>query len=179
MRDVKVLKKTRRSPAETERVKAISSAIQYTNAAGWYDGEIRDTWPEFNSNRYLLPDANGEGTREERDALLAETEVVLGGWPFPLDLRARAPKLKWFHQRPAGASNLMLGDLWNSDVTVTTSRGYGNTLPIAEYAITGILHFAKGLERTFIDQAHAQFDHTAYKPLLIEGITSRIRINRT
>ena len=160
MRDVKVLNIQRMSPAETERVKAISSAIQYTNAAGWYDGEIRDTWPEFNSNRYLLPDANGEGTREERDALLAETEVVLGGWPFPLDLRARAPKLKWFHQRPAGASNLMLGDLWNSDVTVTTSRGYGNTLPIAEYAITGILHFAMGLERTFVDQAHAQFDHT-------------------
>ena len=70
MRDVKVLNIQRMSPAETERVKAISSAIQYTNAAGWYDGEIRDTWPEFNSNRYLLPDANGEGTREERDALL-------------------------------------------------------------------------------------------------------------
>ena len=171
MREVRVLNIQRMSLAETERVKAISSAIQYTDAAGWYDGEIRDTWPEFNSNRYLLPDANGEGTREERDALLAEAEVVLGGWPFPLDLRTRAPKLKWFHQRPAGASNLMLGDLWGSDVTVTTSRGYGNTLPIAEYAIAGILHFAKGLERAAVDQARNQFDHTAYEPVLIEGKT--------
>ena len=171
MREVRVLNIQRMSPAETERVKAISSAIQYTDAAGWYDGEIRDTWPEFNSNRYLLPEANGEGTREERDALLAEAEVVLGGWPFPLDLRTRAPKLKWFHQRPAGASNLMLGDLWGSDVTVTTSRGYGNTLPIAEYAIAGILHFAKGLERAAVDQARNQFDHTAYEPVLIEGKT--------
>ena len=171
MREVRVLNIQRMSPAETERVKAISSEIQYTDAAGWYDGEIRDTWPEFNSNRYLLPEANGEGTREERDALLAEAEVVLGGWPFPLDLRTRAPKLKWFHQRPAGASNLMLGDLWGSDVTVTTSRGYGNTLPIAEYAIAGILHFAKGLERAAVDQARNQFDHTAYEPVLIEGKT--------
>ena len=171
MREVRVLNIQRMSPAETERVKAISSAFQYTDAAGWYDGEIRDTWPEFNSNRYLLPDANGEGTREERDALLAEAEVVLGGWPFPLDLRTRAPKLKWFHQRPAGASNLMLGDLWGSDVTVTTSRGYGNTLPIAEYAIAGILHCAKGLERAAVDQARNQFDHTAYEPVLIEGKT--------
>jgi hypothetical protein len=59
----------------------------------------------------LAPDAAGSGTRAERDRLLAEAEVILGGWPFPLDLRARAPNLKWFHQRPAGAGNLLMGDL--------------------------------------------------------------------
>ena len=171
MREVKVLNIQRMPAEETERVKAISPAINYTDAAGWFDGEIRETWPPFTSNRYLSPGAHGEGTREERDALLAEAEVVLGGWPFPLDLRARAPKLKWFHQRPAGASNLMLGDLWGSDVTVTTSRGFGNTLPIAEYAVTGILHFAKGLHRAQIDRASGIFDHTAYKSVLIEGKT--------
>ncbi|NKB57532.1 MAG: D-2-hydroxyacid dehydrogenase [Alphaproteobacteria bacterium] len=171
MRDIKVLNIQRMPPEETERVKAISPAIQFTEAAGWFDGEIRETWPPFTSNRYLAPDASGEGTKEERDALLADAEVVLGGWPFPLDLRARAPKLKWFHQRPAGASNLMLGDLWGSDVTVTTSRGFGNTLPIAEYTIAGILHFAKGLHRTAIDSEKAEFDYRAYKPTLIEGKT--------
>jgi phosphoglycerate dehydrogenase-like enzyme len=171
MRDVKVLNIQRMTAEETNRVKAISPAIQFTEAAGWFDGEIRDTWPSFTSNRYLSPDAKGEGTKEARDTLLAEAEVVLGGWPFPLDLRARAPKLKWFHQRPAGASNLMLGDLWGSDVTVTTSRGFGNTLPIAEYTVASILHFAKGLQRTTVDSARAEFDHGAYKPLLIEGKT--------
>jgi len=135
MPDVNVLNIQRMPKAEIERVKAISPSIRFTDAAGWFDGEIRETWPEFTSNRYVPPNANGEGTRAERDALLAEAEVVLGGWPFPLDLRARGPKLKWFHQRPAGASNLKLGDLWESDVTVTTSRGYGNTLPIAEYSV--------------------------------------------
>ena len=50
-------------------------------------------------------------TREERDQILAGAEVILGGWPFPLDLRARATRLKWFHQRPAGASNLRIGDI--------------------------------------------------------------------
>lgn len=171
MREVNVLNIQRMSKDEVERVKALSPAINYVEAAGWFDGEIRETWPEYSSNRYLLPDANGEGTRAERDAMLAEAEVVLGGWPFPLDLRARAPKMKWFHQRPAGASNLMLGDLWESDVTVTTSRGYGNTLPIAEYAIAGLLHFAKGLQHTAIDRDAGMFDHTAYRPLLIEGKT--------
>lgn len=171
MRDVKVLNIQRMPAAETDRIKALSPSIQFTEAAGWFDGEIRDTWPSFTSNRYLTPDAKGEGTKEERDALLADAEIIFGGWPFPLDLRARAPKLKWFHQRPAGASNLMLGDLWGSDVTVTTSRGFGNTLPIAEYTIAGILHFAKGLHRTGIDSAKSEFDHRAYAPLLIEGKT--------
>ena len=67
-------------------------------------------------------------------------------------LRARAPKLKWFHQRPAGASNLLIGDLWGSDVTVTTSRGSGNTLAMAEYAVAGILYFAKDLPRAAADR---------------------------
>jgi phosphoglycerate dehydrogenase-like enzyme len=113
----------------------------------------------------------GSGTREERDRLLAEADVILGGWPFPLDLRARAPRLKWFHQRPAGASNLLLGDLWGSSVIVTTSRGLGNTLAMAEYAVAGILYFAKGLHRAAADRAAAAFDHRAYRPLLVDGKT--------
>src|SRR5271166_1573652 len=31
-------------------------------------------------------------------------EVIVDGWPFPLDLPARAPRLKWLHQRPAGGA---------------------------------------------------------------------------
>jgi hypothetical protein len=31
-------------------------------------------------------------------------EVIVGGWPFPLDLPARAPRLKWLHQLPAGGA---------------------------------------------------------------------------
>ena len=48
---------------------------------------------------------------------------------------------------PRGASNLRIGDLWGSDVAVTTSRGVGSTLAMAEYAIAGVLHFAKDLDR--------------------------------
>ena len=35
----------------------------------------------------------GKGTRAERDAILARAEIVIGGWPYPKDLRARAPRL--------------------------------------------------------------------------------------
>ena len=121
--------------------------------------------------RYLGKRPGPSSTRAERDQLLAQAEVILGGWPFPLDLRARAPRLKWFHQRPAGASNLLRGDLWASDVTVTTSRGYGNTRPMAEYVLACFLHFARGLHRATRDQQQQQFDHRTYRPIQIEGKT--------
>lgn len=174
MRHLNVLSIQRTSAEERRRIEAVDAAVQLTDAGGWFDGEIRDTWPAFTSSRYLAPRSAGVGSREERDRLLAEAEVILGGWPFPRDLRARAGKLKWFHQRPAGASNLMLGDLWGSDVLATTSRGAGNTLAMAEYALAGILYFAKGLNRAPLDRDAGQFDHRAYRPLLLEGKTACI-----
>src|SRR5712692_5371815 len=172
MQRISVLNIQRISAEDRAKIEAVDPAIQLTDAGGWYDGEIRETWPAFTSARYLSARATGSGTREERDRLLAEAEVILGGWPFPLDLRARASRLKWFHQRPAGASNLLIGDLWGSDVVVTTSRGAGNTLAMAEYALAGILYFAKGLGRAAADREAGAFDHRAYRPLLLEGKTA-------
>jgi phosphoglycerate dehydrogenase-like enzyme len=171
MRTVNVLVIQRISAADRARIEAVDPSVRLTDVSGWFDGEIRDTWPPHSVARYLAPGPAGHGTRTERDGVLAEAEVILGGWPFPLDLRARAPRLRWFHQRPAGASNLRIGDLWGSDVTVTTSRGMGSTLAMAEYAIAGILHFAKGLNRAVDDRATGSFDHRSYRPLLIEGKT--------
>jgi glyoxylate/hydroxypyruvate reductase A len=172
MRKINILNIQRSSAAERARIEAVDPAVQLTDAGGWFDGEYRESWPAFTAARYLRPDATGSGTREERDRLLAEAEVILGGWPFPLDLRARAPKLKWFHQRPAGASNLLRGDLWGSDVMVTTSRGVGSTLAMAEYAVAGILHFAKSLHRAALDREVGAFNPRAYRPLLLEGKTA-------
>jgi glyoxylate/hydroxypyruvate reductase A len=172
MRTVNVLAIQRSTEAERARIMAVDPTIRLTDAGGWFDGEIRDTWPAVTASRYLSPTATGHGTRDERDRLLAEADIILGGWPFPLDLRARSPRLKWFHQRPAGASNLLLGDLWGSDVVVTTSRGAGNTLAMAEYAVAGILHFAKGLHRAIHDRETGAFDHRAYRPLLLHGKTA-------
>jgi glyoxylate/hydroxypyruvate reductase A len=174
MRSVDVLCLQRVSAADKARIAILDPAIRLTDAGGWFDGEIRETWPLFTTSRYIGRNATGEGTREERDRLLAAAEVILGGFPFPLDLRARAPRLKWFHQRPAGASNLLIGDLWGSDVIATTSRGEANSLPIAEYAIASILHLAKGFNRVALERAAGQFDHRAYRPLLLEGKTALV-----
>jgi phosphoglycerate dehydrogenase-like enzyme len=172
MAEINILLLQRLRAADLERIKAVDPRVHVIDAGGWFDGEYRETWPAYAVSRYVSSKSVGQGTREERDRLLAEADIVLGGWPFPLDLRARAPKVKWFHQRPAGASNLLLGDLWGSDVAVTTSRGAGNTLAMAEYAIAGILYFAKAFDRAVVDRDAGSFDHRAYRPLLIEGKTA-------
>ena len=64
--------------ADRAKIEAVDSAIQLTDAGGWFDGEIRETWPAFTTARYLAPGAIGSGTREERDHRLAEAEVILG-----------------------------------------------------------------------------------------------------
>jgi glyoxylate/hydroxypyruvate reductase len=169
MRRLNVLTLQRLRAAERQRIEAVDPAVELVDAGGWFDGEYRETWPGYTAARYLAPGSTGHGSREERDRLLAEAEVILGGWPFPLDLRARTPRLKWFHQRPAGASNLLRGDLWGSDVVVTTSRGLGSTLAMAEYAVAAILYFARGLDRAAIDRAAGIFEARGYRPLLLDG----------
>src|SRR5437660_6551834 len=158
MREVQVLNIQRLSAADRAKIEAVDPTVRLIDAGGWFDGEYRETWPPYTAARYLASGAAGSGTREDRDRLLAEAEIVLGGWPFPLDMRARAPRLKWFHQRPAGASNLLRGDLWGSDVTVTTSRGVGCTLAMAEYALAGMLHFDKHLVRSVVDRSAGALD---------------------
>jgi phosphoglycerate dehydrogenase-like enzyme len=167
MPQLNVLTIARLRPAELAMIEAVDSAVRLVDAGGLFDEEMRETWPAYAAQRYLAPTGNRAGTREERDRLLAEAEVIIGTFPFPLDLRCRSPRLKWFHQRPAGASNLLIGDLWGSDVLVTTSRGFGNTLAMAEYALAGILHFAKSLNRAGVDR-----DARAYRPLQLEGKTA-------
>jgi glyoxylate/hydroxypyruvate reductase A len=171
METVNVLSLVSVNARDRARIEGLDPAIRFTDAGGWYDGEIRETWPAQTSSRYLPPNATGSGTREERDRLLAAADVVLAGWPFPLDLRARAQRLRWLHQRPAGASNLRLGDIWKSDVMVTTSRGFANSLAIAEYALASILYFAKGFHRAAADRGAGAFTHRTYKPLLASGKT--------
>jgi len=153
------------------RIEAVDPCLHVVDARGWFDVEFRETWPPWTVQRYLGDRAGPISSRQERDRLLAVAEIVLGGFPFPLDLRARAPRLRWFHQLPAGASNLLRGDLWGSDVVVTTSRGYGSTRAMAEYVLASLLHFARGLHRASRDRERHRFDHRPYRPLLLQGKT--------
>ncbi|MCZ6872478.1 MAG: D-2-hydroxyacid dehydrogenase [bacterium] len=171
MQTVEVLVMQPVSDDDLNEIAAVDPSIRVVDARGLFDIEIRDTWPQWTVQRYLRSGPLPESTREQRDLFLSNAEVIFGGWPFVLDLCARAPHLKWFHQRPAGASNLLRGDLWNSKVTVTTSRGYGNTLPMAEYVLGSFFHFDRAFHMAYRDQQRHQFDHRTYRPVSLPGKT--------
>ncbi len=171
MRIVEVLVMEPIGDADIERIAAMDPRLHVVDARNWFDSEIRESWPAWTVYRYLGNRPCPPSSRAERDRLLAKAEVIFGGWPFPLDMRARAPRLRWFHQHPAGASNLRRGDLWGSDVIVTTSRGHGNTRPMAEYVLASFLHFARGLHLAYRDQRRRHFDHSTYRPVLLQGKT--------
>src|SRR5262245_62095853 len=153
------------------RIAAVNPRVKVVDARGWFDDEMRDTWPQWTGQRYLPHRQAPATSRRQRDELLASAEIILGGFPFPLDLRARASRLRWFHQLPAGASNLLRGDLWGSDVIVTTSRGHGNVRAMAEYAFASLLHFARGFHHAARDRQRHRFDHSVYRPVLVRGKT--------
>src|SRR5262245_13542951 len=79
MQRINVLSIQRISAEDRAKIEAVDPAIELTDAGGWYDGEIRETWPAFTTARYLAPGAAGSGTREERDRLLAGADSLAAG----------------------------------------------------------------------------------------------------
>ena len=75
------------------RIAAVDRCLQVVDARGWFDVELRETWPPWTVQRYLGRRVGPISSRQERDQLLASAEIILGGFPFPLDLRARAALL--------------------------------------------------------------------------------------
>ena len=153
------------------RITNVDRRIKVVDARGWFDVEIRATWPEWTVVRYLGARKYPASTLEERNRVLATAEVVLLGWPPLKDLRARASRLKWVHELTAGASNFLETDLWGSDVLVTTSRGFANRRPVAEYVLASFLHFSRDLHLSYRDQKRHLFDPRTYDPVLVRDKT--------
>jgi phosphoglycerate dehydrogenase-like enzyme len=154
-----------------DRIAKIDQHVKVVDARGWFDIELRATWPQWTVERYLGDRKFPATTLEQRNQALASAEVLLVGWPPVKDIRARAPRLKWLHQLPAGASNLVDTDLWASNITVTTSRGLTNRRPMAEYVLASFLHFARGLHLSYRDKQRHRLDHKSYDPIAIRGKT--------
>ena len=164
--------------ADLERIAAVDPRVSVLDGRGKFDSEYRQTWPAEATSKYIgaigsktADEARLRASQEERDALLRQANVICIGFPFPTTLVSRAPRLKWVHQTPAGASNLRFGDLWGSSVPVTTSRGYGNSTAHAEWVMGAALMFAKDFPQAFADKQRGVFERTLYRPRLLAGKT--------
>jgi phosphoglycerate dehydrogenase-like enzyme len=112
-----------------------------------------------------------DGNAGDLDALLEAAEVLLLGFPVPAVIAARAPRLRWVHHTQAGVSNLWGCDLWDSEVTLTSSRGRVGPRAIAEYAMAGAFHFARGIDTAMAQKAAGAFARDGYAMLGLQGST--------
>ena len=102
---------------------------------------------------------------------LATAEVIFhcaGGRKRLEPLLAQAPRVRWVHSRSAGVENILFPALADSPVVVTNARGaYSRSL--AEWAMTGVLFFAKDVRRLRRSQAEGRWD--VFEPEEIAGKT--------
>ena len=166
------------APMAAEFIAAIAASdrrLQIEDAWELFGPELVAEWPTQTTESYLprrfwtMPDS--PTLRQRRDALLSEAEVVCITFPPPLRLAGRAPRLRFVHQFPAGVSNLSRGDLWKGHVPVTSGRGAGNILPIAEWAIAVSLALCKELPRAFAQRAAGTLDRRAFNARQLAGKT--------
>lgn len=108
------------------------------------------------------------------ETILIQAEVLLVGFPVPGNLAARSPCLVWAHHTQAGVSNLVGTDLWDSEVTLTSSRGAVAATAIAEYALAAAAYVARGLHEATRQKAAGQFSREGYEMLTLRGATMGI-----
>jgi phosphoglycerate dehydrogenase-like enzyme len=166
------------APMSAERIAeiaAVDARLQIEDAWDLFGPELVANWPTQTTQSYLprrfwsMPDS--PELRQRRDTLLADAEVVCITFPPPLRLAGRAPRLRFVHQIPAGVSNLSRGDLWRGKVPVTSGRGAGSTLPIAEWVIAVVLALCKELPRAFSQRAAGKLDRQAFAGRQLAGKT--------
>jgi glyoxylate/hydroxypyruvate reductase len=163
------------SAAQQADLAALDPRIEVYDAWPLFVPELAAEWPAQTAVSYLprrlrdLPDTPEQARR--RDEILADAEVVCIVFPPPLRLVSRAPRLRFVQQIPAGVSNLVRTDLWNSGVPVSSGRGVGGTLPIAEWALTMTLALLKDLPRAFTQRAANEFNRQAFQGRQVAGKT--------
>ena len=96
-----------------DRIAAVDRCVHVVDARGWFDVELRETWPPWTCNaprracesdQLELGARQGAGRRRDHPRRLSVSAGSSGSRPWPA----------LFHQLPAGASNLLRGDLWGT-----------------------------------------------------------------
>jgi phosphoglycerate dehydrogenase-like enzyme len=131
--------------------------------------------PDDPSLRVLAPAPAGVrfviGNRlEDLAAAAPEAEavcLVFGGRGLLERVFARAPRLRWVHTGWAGLDGTLFPALVESDVVMTNSRGVFSA-SLGEFAMLGVLFFAKDLRRMLASQAAARWE-----PYEVEEVRGR------
>lgn len=100
--------------------------------------------PSYPSDHHGTPRALGSADRRRWQDLLAMADVAFDfDWKDPASLPHSAPRLRWIQATSAGIGTFVQRTgLDRSGITITTAAGV-HAVPLAEFALTGALHFVK------------------------------------
>ena len=129
-------------------------------------------WEAFQRTARDADAAAREAAKGALAELLAQADVVCMAFPALRDVVALAPRMKWLHHTQAGVSNLWPTDAWQTEhVMLTSGRGHVRPTAMAEYAIAGMLHFARGMHGAVLNKQEGSLNRRAYDMRRIGGST--------
>lgn len=103
-----------------------------------------------------------DAASERWSAMLAAADVCFDlDWRDPSALPRSAPRLRWVQATSAGIGGfLQRTGLDRSSITFTTAAGV-HAVPLAEFALTGVLHLIKGVPHLRAQQAAHRWERYA------------------
>ena len=115
--------------------------------------------------------SDGDGPPRPNDEVMsaiADAEVYLG-FGIPRLLFLEAKRLRWVHSAAAGVGSALYPEMVASDVVLTNSAGI-HAVPIAEYIVSGVLHFFRGFDLALDQQRRSEWNK---QPFVREGSALR------
>src|ERR1039458_5133563 len=145
-------------PGFLDQITAVSPMVSVKNGVKQFAAEQRLNHAKtIQVNRMERETNVVKGAEENLDSLLAEAEVILGGFNFPQNMYKRAPNLKWLHISTVGLERYSSLDFMRSNIFITNSRGV-ISIPIAEHALMFMLMLTKNAQRLVINKEKKLWD---------------------
>jgi glyoxylate/hydroxypyruvate reductase A len=127
-------------PALIDRISRVHPDVEVI-----YDASLVPA-PRYASDHGGVRPALDDAARQRWLSMLSAADVCFDfDWLEPAALPSRAPSLRWIQGTSAGIGQLITRTgLDKTDLVFTTASGV-HGVPLAEFALTGILHFVKGV----------------------------------
>jgi glyoxylate/hydroxypyruvate reductase len=149
---VRVLIASALEPGHVQRIAAVDPRIEVLHAP-----ELLPV-PRYQADHHGPPRDLAPADRERWRRMLSAAQVSFDfDWSAPADMAATCPQLRWVQASSSGIGQfLQRTGLDRSDITFTTAAGV-HAVPLAEFALTGLLYFVKELPLLAERQAARQW----------------------
>jgi glyoxylate/hydroxypyruvate reductase len=149
---VRVLIASALEPEHVQRIAAVDPRVEVLHAP-----ELLPV-PRYEADHDGPPRDLATADLDRWRRMLAATQVSFDfDWSAPADMAANCPQLRWVQASSSGIGQfLQRTGLDRSDITFTTAAGV-HAVPLAEFALTGVLYFVKKLPLLAERQAARQW----------------------